>query len=283
MMQISRQKPWRVAIHCLADEGRYARTYHKRAWAAPNDRGDANKNHIKEDEIMSISGVGSNYSNVYGSTYATQKNEATKDTTSAQTGNTKDAGEQAVSDYYSYLQKNYESMSKGNVTISSEYLKKCAGDSAKAKELENFLKRIPELEKQGYEQLSAQNKALGGTVTYYQQTWMVNKDGSIQSTVYSVTETGMTNAERMKKNMDERLEKQKEKKEEEEKVKEKKEEKAEQEEKLDGDTEKISVPEAVGQEITVKYVEAESESEAKAMMQKEKLEDAYYPKFDMNV
>ena len=53
-------------------------------------------------------------------------------------------------------------------------------------------------------------------MTYYQQTWLIGKDGSIQSTVYSVTETGMTNAERMKKNMDERLEKQKEKKEEEE-------------------------------------------------------------------
>ena len=112
---------------------------------------------------------------------------------------------------------------------------------------------------------------------------MVNKDGSIQSTVYSVTETGMTNAERMKKNMDERLEKQKEKKEEEEKVKEKKEEKAEQTEKLNGDTEKISVPEAAETEISVKYVEAESEMEAKAMMQKERMEDAYYPKFDMNV
>lgn len=174
-------------------------------------------------------------------------------------------------------------MSKGNVTVSSEYLKKCSGDSQKAKELEDFLKKIPELEKQGYEQLSAQNKALGGTVTYYQQTWMVGKDGSIQSTVYSVTETGMTNAERMKKSMDERLEKQKERKEEEEKVQERKEEKAEQAEKLDGDTEKVSVPEAPGQEITVKYVEAESELEAKAMMQKEKLGDAYYQKFDMNV
>ena len=112
---------------------------------------------------------------------------------------------------------------------------------------------------------------------------MVGKDGSIQSTVYSVTETGMTNAERMKKNMDERLEKQKEKKEEEEKIKERKEEKAGQAEKLDGGTEKISVPDAPGQEITVKYVEAESELEAKAMMQKEKLEDAYHPKVDMNI
>ena len=223
---------------------------------------------------MAVTGIGNNYNNVYESTYAAQKNEAaTKDTTSTQTGNTKKAGADSVSDYYSYLQKNYDCMSSGNVTISNEYLKKCSGNSAKAKELEDFLKKIPELEKQGYEQLSAQNKALGGTVTYYQQSWMVGKDGSIQSTVYSVTETGMTNAERMKKNMDERLEKQKEKKE----------EKAEQAEKLNGDTEKISVPEAAEPEISVKYVEAESEMEAKAIMQKERLEDAYYPKFDMNV
>ncbi len=237
---------------------------------------------------MAISGIGNNCNNVYEGTYATQKNEAakkaeTKDTASAQAGNTKGTEEKAVSDYYSHLQKNYDCMSKGNVTISSGYLKKCSGDSKKAKELEDFLKKIPELEKQGYEQLSAQNKALGGTVTYYSQTWTVNKDGSIQSTVYSVTETGMTNAEKMKKSMDERLEKQKEKKEEEEKIEEQKEEKAEQDEKLDGGTEKVSVPEAAWQEITVKYVETESEMEAKSMMQKEKPEDAYYPKFDMNV
>ena len=241
----------------------------------------------RRTKIMAISGIGNNYNNMYEGTYATQKNgEAkkaeTKEAAPAQVGKTQSTGEKTVSDYYSYLQKNYDCLSKGNVTISREYLKKCSGDSQKAEELEDFLKKIPELEKQGYEQLSAQNKALGGTVTYYQQTWMVNKDGSIQSTVYSVTETGMTNAERMKKSMDERLEKQKEKKEEEEKVKEKKEEKAEQAEKLDGGTKKVSVPEVPEQEITVKYVEAESEPEAKAMMQKEKLEDAYYPKFDMN-
>lgn len=131
-----------------------------------------------------------------------------------------------------------------NVAISNKYLNKCSGDFKKAKELEDFLKKIPELEKQGYEQLSARNKALGGTVTYYQQTWTINNDGSIQSTVYSVTETGMTNAERMKKNIDDRLEKQKEKKEENEKVEEQKEEE-------------------VGQ---VK-----------------KLENVYYPKIDMNI
>ncbi len=240
------------------------------------------------DNIVAIAGIGSNYNNVYEGTYAARKNDAvkkaeTKEAAPAQTGKAKDASEKVASDYYSYLQKNYDCMSKGNVTISSAYLKKCSGDSAKAKELEDFLKRIPELEEQGYEQLSAQNKALGGTVTYYQQTWMVNKDGSIQSTVYSVPETEMTNAERMKKNMDDRLEKQKEKKEEEEKVEEKKAEKAEQDEKQAGGTEKVSVLEAPKQEIAVRYVDAESELEAKAMMQKEKLEDAYYPKFDMNV
>lgn len=175
---------------------------------------------------MAITGIGSNYNNVYESTYATQKNEVAKKTetkqAAAQTGVSANIENGKVLDYYSYLQKNYDCLSKGNVTISGEYLEKCAGNRAKATELEDFLTKIPELEKQGYEELAARNKALGGTVTYYQQTWMINKDGSIQSTVYSVTETGMTNAERMKKSMDEHLEKLKEKKEE-EKVKEQKE------------------------------------------------------------
>ena len=232
------------------------------------------------DNIVAIAGIGSNYNNVYEGTYAARKNDAvkkaeTKEAAPAQTGKAKDASEKAASDYYSYLQKNYDCMSKGNVTISGEYLRKCSGDSQKAKELEDFLKRIPELEKRGYEQLSAQNRGLGGTVTYYQQTWSIGRDGSIQSAVYSVTETEMTNAEKMKKNMDDRLEKQKDKKEEEEKVKEQKEEKAEE-----------KAGQEIGkeeQEIIVKYVKAESGLEAKAMMQKERLEDWYYPKFDMNV
>lgn len=172
---------------------------------------------------MAITGIGSSY-NVYESTYAAQKNEAAKKAeikeTAAQAEMTANIKNGKVSDYYSYLQKSYECLAKGNVTISGEYLEKCAGNSEKAKELEDFLKKIPELEKQGYEELAARNKALGGTVTQYRQTWVINKDGSIQSSVYSVTETGMTNAERMKKSMVERLEKQKEKKEEEKKIKE---------------------------------------------------------------
>ena len=36
-------------MHCLADEGYYARTYYKGAWAALTDRGVANKNFIVEE------------------------------------------------------------------------------------------------------------------------------------------------------------------------------------------------------------------------------------------
>lgn len=116
---------------------------------------------------MAITGIGSNY-NVYESTYVAQKNEAAKKAetkeTATQTGVTANIENGKVSDYYSYLQKNYDCMSKGNVSISSQYLQHCAGDGAKAKELEDFLKKIPELEKQGYEELSARNRALGGTI-----------------------------------------------------------------------------------------------------------------------
>ena len=239
---------------------------------------------------MAVTGIGNNYNNVYEGAYAAQKNDAVRKQeakdNAAQAENTKNSADSKTSDYYSYLQKNYDCMSKGNVSISSQYLDKCAGNAQKAKELEDFLKRIPELEKQGYEQLSAQNKALGGTVTYYQQTWMVNADGSIQSTVYSVTETGMTNAERMKKNMDERLEKQQEKKEE-EKQAEIKEEKQEQEEKASGAAQKLSLqnelPENEKLDISIKYVEAESEEEAEIMIQNKKMKDVYYPGFAAEV
>ena len=59
-----------------------------------------------------------------------------------QTENTKNYASSKVSDYYSYLQKNYDSMSKGNVTISSKYLEKCAGYAEKAKELDFTIKYV---------------------------------------------------------------------------------------------------------------------------------------------
>ena len=53
---------------------------------------------------MAVTEVGSNYNNVYGSTYASQKKEAsgkaeTKETAGAQTENTKNSASSKVSDY----------------------------------------------------------------------------------------------------------------------------------------------------------------------------------------
>lgn len=228
--------------------------------------------------------ITNNYNN-YSSYTDTAKKTGNDKAESNTAASTKDTAGKSVSDYYSYLQKNYDSLSQGNVNISSQYLKECAGNAAKAKELEDFLEKIPDLEKQGYEDLCARNKALGGTVTYYQQSWTVGKDGSIQSTVYSVTETGETNAEKLKRQIEERLEKQKEKKEEAEKAEEAKEKKADQEKKLqrnDAVTD-VKTVEGIKQPIEIKYVEAGSEKEAVAMQSKEKAEDAYRPTIDVSV
>lgn len=76
---------------------------------------------------MAISGIGSNYSNVYGSTYTAQKNETLKktETKEAAPAQAKNTGTDSVSDYYSYLQKNYDCVKNGSVAISGSYLKEC--------------------------------------------------------------------------------------------------------------------------------------------------------------
>ena len=89
---------------------------------------------------MAITGIGNNYNNMYEGTYAAQKNETskkadTKEAASAQAGDTKKAGTDSVSDYYSYLQKNYDCVKNGSVAISGSYLKECAKNPGKAKEL----------------------------------------------------------------------------------------------------------------------------------------------------
>ncbi len=222
--------------------------------------------------------IDSNYRNGYVNSYAAEKtNGGSSEKIAVVKSEKKDSSQRTV-DYYSELQKKFDCMKSGNVSISGKYLQQCAGDAKKAKELEDFLQKIPELEKQGYEQLSAQNAALGGKVTFYQQTWMINEDGSVQSSVYSVTETEMTNAERMKKNMDERLEKQKEKKEEKEKIKKQKEEKSEQMEK----TKEVRKEDSL-KVLSVKYVEAESEEEAVNLIHQEKKEGAFFKKLDVRI
>ena len=63
-----------------------------------------------------------------GSTYTAQKNETVKKTETKETApaQAKNTGTDSVSDYYSYLQKNYDCVKNGSVAISGSYLKECA-------------------------------------------------------------------------------------------------------------------------------------------------------------
>lgn len=131
---------------------------------------------------MAISGIGNNYNNVYGNTYAMQKNEAakkaeTKNTASAQAGSTKESnvtttmvelktstpgvtrkeqiktGFSDVNDYSKYLQGKYSYMNTGEtsmegvpttVLVSGAFLEKCMNDPEKAKYLEENLAALPD-------------------------------------------------------------------------------------------------------------------------------------------
>lgn len=170
---------------------------------------------------MAVTGIGSNYNNVYESTYASQKNEAAKKTET-----------DSVSDYYSYLQKNFDCVKNGNVAISGSYLKECANNPEKAKELEKNLAIYKESYKRGYESAKANAKTIGARLTNYSESWSIDSTGNIlmqaSATVVSDTKGWKELSEERKEKLKEKNEKAKQ----EEKIKEQKEEKQEELEKL---------------------------------------------------
>ncbi len=185
---------------------------------------------------MAISGIGSNYNNVYGSTYASQKNEAakkdeTKEKLVTQTGNTKSTAT-SVSDYYSYLQKNYDCVKSGNVAISGSYLKECAKNPEKAKELEENLSFFKEGYERGLKNAQANARTIGARLTNYSESWSIDSTGNVtmQASVTVVNDT--KGWKELAEEREEKLKEKKEKAEQEEKLKEQKEEKQEQLDKL---------------------------------------------------
>ena len=133
---------------------------------------------------MAITGIGNNYNNVYESTYATQKNETskkadTKETASAQAGDTKKAGTDSVSDYYSYLQKNYDCVKNGSVAISGSYLKECAKNPQKAKELEENLSFFKEGYESGLKSAQANARAIGASRKICGKKWKKRAGNSL--------------------------------------------------------------------------------------------------------
>jgi len=186
---------------------------------------------------MAISGVGSNYNNVYGSTYATQKNEAvkkaeTKDTASAQAGSTKNTATDSVSDYYSYLQKNYDCVKNGNVAIFGSYLKECAKNPEKAKELEENLSFFKEGYESGLKSAQANARAIGARLVNYSESWSIDSTGNVTMQASATVVTDTKGWKELAEEREEKLKEKKEKTKQEEKLKEQKEEKQEQLDKL---------------------------------------------------
>lgn len=180
---------------------------------------------------MAITGIGSNYNNVYGNTYASQKNEVTKkaetkDTTSAQAGSGKGTAADKVSDYYSYLQKNFDCVKNGSVAISGSYLKECANNPEKAKELEKNLSFFKEGYEKGLKSAQANARAMGIKLVNYSESWTIDDTGNI-TMMASATVTSDNGAKGWKELEEEREEKLKEKKEQ-ERIEEKKREQFEQ-------------------------------------------------------
>ncbi len=125
-------------------------------------------------------GITNNY-NAYESAYAMQKNGTAKKTEAkeqqaAQTGN---ATKQTASDYNSYLQKTYDCVKNGGVSISSAYLGKCASNPEEAKTLEENLSLYNEIYDHAYKSAQKTAAAYGGTVTSYSMTWNVDENGNI--------------------------------------------------------------------------------------------------------
>ena len=89
---------------------------------------------------MAISGIGSTYSNMYESMYASSKKEVTE----KQEGTTEKKYANAQ-EYYDYLKGKYECLSAKNykVTISPVYLEKCVNNPEEAELLEKNLAHIP--------------------------------------------------------------------------------------------------------------------------------------------
>lgn len=185
---------------------------------------------------MAITGIGSNY-NGYESAYASQKNEGTrkvetKETSAAQSEKVKGSAHDKVSAYNSYLSKNYDCVKNGNVAISGSYLRQCANDPKKAKELEENLSLYNEIRDKGYASAKQNAQRLGARLVNYSESWSIDSTGNITMTVSTTVTSDTKGWKELKEEQKERLKEKKEKAEQEEKIKEQKEKKQEQLEKL---------------------------------------------------
>ena len=227
---------------------------------------------------MAITGIGNSCNNAYKNTYASQKNEEvkrseTKETSSAQTGKAKSAANSGMSDYYSYLAKKYDCVKNGNAAISGAYLKECAKNADKAKELEENLAFYKESYKSGYESAKANARAIGARLTNYSESWSIDSTGNVVMQASTTVVSDTKGWRELKEERDERI-KEKRQEEKEKKLKEKNEERQEHLDRIKDGSAAYTIEEIREKEMV---------SEDDVLMQKGRLGDAYYPKFDRNI
>lgn len=157
------------------------------------------------------------YNAAYSKKYASaEKTEDTKSQSEAKTDN------EAVKDYYSYLQNKYDCVKDGKVSISGSYLKQCAKDPEKAKELEENLAYFKEGYEKGYQNALNNARSLGAKLIDYSETWSIDNKGNVTMMAQTTLSSGkdVKGSKEIKKEQEERLKKKKEKERLEEKRKE---------------------------------------------------------------
>ncbi len=122
---------------------------------------------------MAITVIGNYQSNLYQNPYVSNKSQVTE---KSELENTKSSN---VSDYSDYLSKKYNCVKNGSVTISGAYLKECAKNSEKAKELEQNLSFYNESCRSGYINAKSNATAIGAKLVDYSESWSIDSTGNI--------------------------------------------------------------------------------------------------------
>lgn len=184
---------------------------------------------------MGINGV-SPYVNTY--TYSNVKDEnvkasknnekKTEEVNNSQNVSAKDR----AADYYSYLQKKYDCVKNGSVTLSGAYVNECANNPQKAKELEENLAFFKQSYESGYQSAKANAQAIGARLVNHTESWSIDSTGNV-TMMAATTVTSDTGVKGWKELQEERQEKLKEKREEEKKQEERLQEKKEAQERID--------------------------------------------------
>jgi hypothetical protein len=122
---------------------------------------------------MAITGIGNYQSNLYQNPYISNKSQVTE---KSELENAKSSN---VSDYSDYLSKKYNCVKNGNVAISEAYLKECAKNTDKAKELEQNLSFYNESYQNGYASAKANASVIGAKLVDYSESWSIDSTGNV--------------------------------------------------------------------------------------------------------